>query len=89
MAFIHFMEFTAVDGTSILQRSDDISTIIETVHAPKGGVARTVIHLLLRNNNRIQVSGETRESIIRGLIAQGNAVVVEKPPALPEVADDE
>lgn len=90
MAFIHFMEFRAADGTTILQRADDISTIIESVTTPKSGPAKVVIHLLLRNNNRVQVVGETRDSIRRRIVSQGHMVVVEGDPAPePEPADVE
>ena len=89
MAFIHFMEFRSVDGTAILQRADEISTVIESVIRPRVGDPVTTIHLLLRNNNRVQVAGETRESLIRRLVAQGNIIVIEGDPLPPqEVPDD-
>ena len=40
--------------------------------------------MLLRNNNRVQVAGETRESLIRRLVAQGNIIVIEGDPLPPQ-----
>jgi hypothetical protein len=67
MAHIQMIEFITREGLTCLQRADDISTILETTHTPRGGAKQTVMYLLLRNNNRIEVVGETRESIFQKL----------------------
>lgn len=69
---IHMLEFLLVDGSTLYQRVDQLGSIIETT---KDG--RKIIHLLLANNNRVQVIGETKESINRRItIATSAAVVV-------------
>lgn len=69
MAHINLIEFRTRDGMMALQRADHISTILETVVTPKGKPSLTVFYLLLQNNNRIEIIGETRESIFERLYA--------------------
>lgn len=69
MASIHFLEFRTREGQMALQRVDHISTILETTLTPKGGESRTIMYLLLQNMNRIEVVGETRDSIMHRLMS--------------------
>lgn len=81
---IYMLEFRTADGMTLLQRLDDISTILESTVPVKGGQPKRVLYLLLANNNRVQVVGETRDSIIKRMRdSQGMPVVVQEM----EVAD--
>lgn len=63
---LHFMEFKTREGLMCLQRADQISTILESTLPAKGDQpAQTILYLLLDNKNRIEVVGETRDSILR------------------------
>lgn len=89
--FITFIEFSAADGSLILQRADQISTIMEGTVPAKGSgkPPRPVLHLLLANNNRVQVLNETRESIMNKLLAANGTlpiVIVRQPDS--EVAEE-
>jgi hypothetical protein len=92
MAHINFIEFRTRDGMMALQRADQISTILETVVAPKGKQPITVLYLLLQNNNRIEIVGETRASLFDRLYACGGTMPVvihkiEEPEDVPEAAE--
>jgi hypothetical protein len=78
---IFLLEFETVDGTTLLQRLDHITSILESTLPVKDGPPRKVLYLLLANNNRIQVVGETRDSIIKRMRdAQGLPVIIQERP---------
>lgn len=89
---VHFMELRTREGI-LLQRLDHVSTILENVVPGRGnGPANTVFHLLLANNVKIEVIGETRESLKARMHGAGMQIVViplpaEPEPALPVVAE--
>lgn len=72
---IHYASFRTREGLTALQNVEDISTILESVHKPKGQEPITVFYLLLRNNNRLEVVGETRQSLKDKLCATGLQVI--------------
>jgi hypothetical protein len=60
---IHYVAFKTREGMTAYQAADDISTILEAHHKPKGQEPFTTYFLLLRNNNRIEVVDETLETL--------------------------
>lgn len=65
---LHYVRFLGADGLTVLQRPEDIVTIMAgerkaTQHKP----AAKVVYLLLANNNRVEVLGETETSVLRKL----------------------
>lgn len=86
MSFVHILEFKTREGLIALQRADHISTILESTIPVKGGHTRTVMYLLLQNGNKIEVVGESRDSIFARLReCVGTVVLVERPTEEPEV----
>lgn len=73
---IHFIEFQTREGLMLLVRADEIASMLETVHAPKGKEPLTLIYLVLRNNNRMEIVGETRESVFHKLLECNGTVPV-------------
>lgn len=88
-AYMNWIEFRARDGSLILQRAEDISTVMEAVLPPvKGGPPRTELYLLLANNNRVAVVGEDRHSVLTKLReATGTIIHVIAEEVLPAVAE--
>ena len=83
---IHYLEFIGQDGTPFYQRADDISTFLVHTVRHKGKPTTTLIHLLLRNNLRLPVRGETLNSLREKLVsATGQQVVFHDLP--PEFVD--
>ena len=91
---LHFLEFRTREGMMCLQRADEISTVLEsTIGNGKDKPKQTILYLLLRNNNRIEVVGETRESLFQKFYSINGTlpnvvhrVVEEEPEAAPEPA---
>lgn len=65
----HFIEFKGRDGMMVLVRDDEIGIILESELKSKGKDPVTVLYLMLRNNSRVEVVGETRESVMQKLLS--------------------
>lgn len=78
---LRFVRFRGPDGMLILQRPDEVSTIMAGTR--KGAL---VVYLLLHNNNRVEVTGETLDTALRKLEAgcEQTAVVTGEWPDLPQ-----
>lgn len=60
-----YVQFRGDDGLTILQRADEISTIMAGQRkATNTRPAAKVVWLLLKNNNRVEVLGETVKSVL-------------------------
>lgn len=81
-AYANWIEFRARDGSVILQRAEDISTILEAEVAAKGQAPKRETYLLLRNNNRVGIDGETAATILQKLRSCTGTVmsVIEREP---------
>lgn len=84
MSYVHMLEFRTREGLIALQRADHISTILESTIPVKAGHTRTVMYLLLQNGNKVEVVGETRDSIFARLRECVGTVVLVPAPVLPE-----
>lgn len=88
MAALNFLEFKTREGLMCLQNADDISTVLEsTIGNGKDKPFQTILYLLLRNNNRIEVMGETRESLMDRLYqssGQRPVIILKLPEPEPE-----
>lgn len=75
---LHYVRFRGDDGMTILQRPDEISTLMAGERRARGDrPAAKVVYLLLKNNNRVEVVGETIASVIQKLeIATGISAVI-------------
>lgn len=73
-----FIKLRGDKGLTILQSPDDISTILYEWRKGQGPrLAGPAIYLLLNNNNRVEVVGETVESLLAKLsTAQGMPTIV-------------
>lgn len=76
MSLVHMIEFKTREGLLALQRVDHISTILESTIPVKAGHTRTVMYLLLQNGNKVEVVGETRESLFTRIRECVGAVVI-------------
>lgn len=63
-----YIRFRGDDGLTILQRADEISTIMAGARkATNTRPAAKVVWLVLKNNNRVEVLGETVKSVLAKL----------------------
>jgi hypothetical protein len=63
-----YIRFRGDDGMTILQRADEISTIMAGQRKPTNNrPAAKVVWLVLKNNNRVEVLGETVSTVLEKL----------------------
>lgn len=82
MSTIHYIEFKTAEGV-LLQRVDRIDSILET-HGTGKNRGRGSFLLLLANGVRVEILGETRESLRTRMRDQGSPVVFVALPREPE-----
>lgn len=62
----HFIEFRTREGLMALINAEELGTILEsTTLDGRGRTAAPIMYVSLRNNNRIEVVNETRESMLQ------------------------
>ena len=87
----HFIEFKGRDGMMVLVRDDEIGIILEGKLTTKGKQDVPVLYLMLRNNTRIEVINETRNSVMQKIMScTGIAPVIlayQEPEAIPVAAE--